>query len=164
MFYLPRELESEAKIVLRIAACRGALRGAVSVGDPCGAGFADRAVLRVLISDPLRFPGFLEQSSFPPACIARRVGLSILVPKLDPPVVARRGGQLRSAIHHGKRFVRSDAAAVPHIRLATQQCGLSRHLDSVGRLPCSQSRHPEAARRTAAGQNRCPEDARASRR
>src|ERR1700684_1398457 len=75
---------------------------ATGICDPHSAGFPHCAVLRIFIADPLGFPAFLEQACFPPAHVARRVGLSILVPNLNAPVIAGGSGQFGSAIGHAE--------------------------------------------------------------
>ena len=139
MFHRTCELESEAKIVLRIGVACGGIPLRVGIGDPGGARFADRAMFRIFITDPLGFPFFLQQSRFPPAHVACRVRLSIFVPNLHPPVVARGSGQFRTAVRHAKRLVRSDAPAVPYIRLAAARSAAVADLDPVGRLPCAET-------------------------
>ena len=96
MFHRTGELEFKAKIVLRIGVAFWILVWSVvlsfgaNVRNPRGAGFTYRAVLRIFIADPLGCPFLLPFDPFPPAHVACRVRLSVLVPNLHPPVVPFR--------------------------------------------------------------------------
>src|SRR5260370_385742 len=71
------------------------------VGDPSGVSLPNTPVFVVLASNPLGAPfRGIQQSCFPPACVACWIGLAILIPDFHPPKVALLRKQCTTTVAH----------------------------------------------------------------